>query len=451
MIRKPIEIRENETTNYNVCEISTGLRDHLGLSKNIPFLKISCGMHTVSCPIVFIDEEDLSLSLTTRIFKELHLPHHTLSLQGQLVEPRHLKLGPIIGLLTEMKEKEQNVHFGSIHEFCRELASFCYNNGCFFYIFSFSSYNKEKMQGYCLLQGKWVKTTVPYPDVVHNRIHSRRLEKSKMFLNLTTDLIENKIPYFNDRFLNKWKVHQILSANEHLLPFLPESQLLESKNILKNMLTNKRDLFIKPINGSQGKRIFRVKQIDDYEYHLDYTTFSGDINNNYQSFDELFKTLYPRVKKEGFLLQETIPLKTYKNRTLDFRFLCHKKDRHQWKVTSAVARVSADHQFVANLARGGEIHRTKELLQELFGEKEAGHLRKLLVELSIEIVEVICIQAGGDFGEFGIDLALDEDGHPWIIEVNTKPSKSEDDPKYGKVRPSAKSIIHYCQFLYDQK
>ncbi|PMC40277.1 hypothetical protein CJ195_00770 [Bacillus sp. UMB0899] len=451
MTRGSIEIRENITSTFDLCEISTGLRDHLGLSKNIHALKISCGMHTVSCPIVFIDEEDLSLSLTTSMFEELHLPHHTLSLQGQLVNQKHLKLGPIIGLLTEVKGKDHNVHFGSIHEFCRELATFCYNNGCFFYIFSFSSYNKEKMLGYCFFQDKWVKTTVPYPDVVHNRIHSRKLEKSKTFLELTTDLIENKIPYFNDRFLNKWEVHQILSANEHLLPFLPESELLESKSILKNMLFKKKDLFIKPINGSQGKRIFRVKQIDENQYHLDFTTFSGDINNEYQSFEELFKTLYPRVKKEGFLLQETIQLKSYNNRTLDFRFLCHKKDRHQWKVTSAVARVSADQQFVANLARGGEIHKTKELLQELFGEKEALHLRKLLAELSIEIVEVICIQAGGEFGEFGIDLALDEDGHPWIIEVNTKPSKSEDDLKTGKVRPSAKSIINYCQFLYDQK
>jgi len=451
MTRKSIEIRENSLSKYDICEISTGLRDYLGLPKHIHSLKISCGMHTVSCPIVFIDEEDLSLSLNFKMYDELHLPHHTLSLQGQLIAQQHLKLGPIIGVLTEVRGKDPDVHFGSIHEFCKELAIFCKNNGCFFYIFSFSSYNKDKMNGYYFYQDKWIKATVPYPDVVHNRIHSRRLEKSKNFLDLTTDLIEHKIPYFNDRFLNKWEVHQILSANEHLLPYLPESRLLESKETLINMVTGKKDLFIKPINGSQGKRIFRVKQMDENHFHLDFTTFSGDINNEYESFDELFRALYPRLKKEGFLLQETIPLKSYKNRTLDFRFLCHKKDHHHWKVTSAVARVSADQQFVANLARGGEVYRIKELLQELFGEKEAGHLRKLLAELSLEIVEVICIQAGGEFGEFGIDLALDEDGHPWIIEVNTKPSKSEDDPKLGKVRPSAKSIIYYCQFLYEQK
>lgn len=408
-------------------------------------------MHTVTCPIVFIDEEDLSLSLTKALFNELHLPHHTLSLQAHLVHTNHLKLGPVIGLLTEVKEKDADVYFGSIHDFCKELATFCENSGCFFYIFSFSTYNKDTMNGYYFYQEKWVKAVVPFPDVVHNRIHSRKLEKSNNFLNLTTDFIEKKIPYFNDRFLNKWEVHQILSANEHLLPYLPESQLLESKESLKEMLTEKKDLFIKPINGSQGKRIFRVKEIDKNSYHLDFTTFSGEINKVYQSFEQLFKTLYPKLKREGFLLQETINLKSYHNRTLDFRFLCHKKDRHHWKVTSAVARVSADQQFVANLARGEELYKTKTLLQELFGEKEAVHLRKLLVELSLEIVEVICIQAGGDFGEFGIDLALDEEGHPWIIEVNTKPSKSEDDPIQGKVRPSAKSIIHYCQFLYDQK
>ncbi|PGT90420.1 hypothetical protein COD11_02970 [Bacillus sp. AFS040349] len=452
MMQSMIEIKQLPSTfRSNICEMSEGLRVHLGLPKLVHSLKISCGMHTVSCPIVFIDEENFSLSVSKETYELLHLPDKTLSLHGELKNRNQLKLGPVIGLITEIKKKDQGVHFGSIHDFCKELALFSEKNGCFFYVFSFSTYNKEKMSGYYLQDNQWVKATLPYPDVVHNRIHSRKLEKSKNFLDITTDFIENKIPYFNDRFLNKWEIHQILSASEHLIPYLPESMLLESKSNLEDMLNEKKDLFIKPINGSQGKRIFRVIEHEDSSYSLDFTTFSGEIKKEYDSFDQLFTALYPRLKKEGFLLQETINLKQYQNRTLDFRFLCHKKDLHHWKVSSAVARVSGDQQFVANLARGGEIFKIKSLLNELFGEKEGLHLKKLLSELSLEIVDVVCIQAGGEFGEFGIDLALDDDGHPWIIEVNTKPSKSEDDPKKSKVRPSAKSVINYCQFLYDQK
>ncbi|WP_226670089.1 YheC/YheD family protein [Metabacillus litoralis] len=446
-----IEISPSHTSSRPfICEITEGLRKHLGLSKYLQSLKINCGMHTVTCPVVLINEEHLSLSLTTNILDELYLPNHTFTLQAKQIDSAQIRLGPIIGVLTEIRTK-QELSFGSIHDFCQELARYCHKNGCLLYIFSLKMYNKDHMTGYCFSDNKWIKISVPYPDVVHNRIHSRKLELSKAFLSVTTDFIENKIPYFNDRFLNKWEVHQILSASEHLIPYLPDSQLLESKATLEQMLHEKKDVFIKPINGSQGKRIFRVIEKDDQSYLLDFTTFSGEINKQYESFYQLFSSLYPRLKREGFLVQETINLKKYEHNTLDFRFLCHKKDQQNWKVSSSVARVSGDNQFVANLARGGSIFQIKDLLNKLYGEKDSLQLRKLLAELSLEIVEVICIQAGGEFGEFGIDLALDEEGKPWIIEVNTKPSKSEDDPKKGKVRPSARAIINYCLFLYNQK
>ncbi|WP_338787510.1 YheC/YheD family protein [Metabacillus sp. FJAT-53654] len=448
MKQKIIEITPLlNTSKPYLCEMSEKLRNYLGLPKNLYSLKIGCGMHTVKCPIVFINEDSLSLSLSEQLLTDIHLPLHSLSLQGKLINYDQLQLGPVIGLLTEIKKTDKDVSFGSIHEFCKELATCCEAIGAFFYIFSLSTYNKEQIKGYYFNQNQWQEAIVPYPDVVHNRIHSRKVEHSKTFLHVTSDFIENKVPYFNDRFLNKWEVHQILAASEHLKPFLPESHLLESKSNFENMLKDKKDLFIKPINGSQGKRIFRVKEREDGTHLLDYTTFSGEMNNEYESFQQLFSALYPRLKREGFLLQETIHLKRYQDRTLDFRFLCHKKDFHQWKVSSSIARVSSVNQFVANLARGGELYQIKSILNELYGKSESLHLRKLLAELSLEIVTCICLHAGGEFGEFGIDLALDQDGHPWIIEVNTKPSKSIDDQRKLKIRPSARAVINYCLFL----
>lgn len=448
MKQKMIEITPLVTTSRPYfCEISEGLRAYLGLPKSLYSLKISCGMHTVSCPIVFINEGHLCLSLTEQILDELHLPIESCFIQGKLVNQKQLQLGPIVGLLTEIRKTDSEVSFGSIHEFCKELAIYCATNGIFFYIFSLSTYNKDQLSGYIFKQNEWIQAIVPYPDVVHNRIHSRNLEQSNRFLQVKSDLIENKVPYFNHRFLNKWEVHQILSASEHLTPYLPKSQLLESKSTLENMLKDTKDLFIKPINGSQGKRIFRVMEKEDGSYLLDFTTFSGEIKKEYDTFQQLYLALYPRLKREGFMLQETIELQNYKNHTLDFRILCHKKDVYQWKVSSAVARISGENQFVANLARGGNLLPIKDVLFELYGDKEGLHLRKMLAELSLEIVNIIYLHAGGEFAEFGIDLAFDQDGHPWIIEVNTKPSKSEENKKKERIRPSARAIIHYCLFL----
>ncbi|MFC0272108.1 YheC/YheD family protein [Metabacillus herbersteinensis] len=429
------------------CEMSEALRLRLEIPTSLNSLKISCGRHSVTCYLVFINEDRLALSISEDALDALQLPSIAFNIQGCLKQIKHLKLGPIFGVLTEIKNRNQQAYFGSIHDYCVELARYCHSKALLFYVFSLSTYNKDEMMGYFFTEEEqWEKFRVPYPDVVHNRIHSRVTERSKAFSDVTSDFIEEKVPYFNDRFLNKWEIHQILLANEHLHPYLPDSERLHSKTQLENFLQIKEDIFIKPLHGSQGKRIFRViKEADSYK--LDYTTFSGNLEKHFKTFHDLFLTLYPRVKKEGFLVQETIPLQPYKNRPMDFRFLCHKKNFYSWKVSSSIARVSGVDQFVANLARGGELQKIKEVLTDLYGTDKGRHIQKLLAELSIEIVNVICLHAGGEFGEFGIDLALDENGQPWIIEVNTKPSKSDEDRQEKTTRPSARAVIDYCEFL----
>jgi D-alanine-D-alanine ligase-like ATP-grasp enzyme len=52
------------------------------------------------------------------------------------------------------------------------------------------------------------------------------------------------------------------------------------------------------------------------------------------------------------------------------------------------------------------------------------------------------------YGELGLDIGLDETGHPWLIEVNSKPRKSTQtnfSPKI--VRNSFKRPLEYAIFL----
>ena len=64
----------------------------------------------------------------------------------------------------------------------------------------------------------------------------------------------------------------------------------------------------------------------------------------------------------------------------------------------------------------------------------------------------MALEAEGLYGELGIDLAIDVHDQPWIIEVNTKPSKQTDMTSAPQtVRPSAKAIIEYCLTLMEEK
>ena len=87
-----------------------------------------------------------------------------------------------------------------------------------------------------------------------------------------------------------------------------------------------------------------------------------------------------------------------------------------------------------------------QFLREHFDHSQALKLQHTLVQLSKKIAHHLTNQHHGLFAELGIDLAFDQNLHPWIIEVNSKPSKKFEG-QYEKIRPSVKAIINYMSKL----
>ncbi|KMJ58131.1 hypothetical protein AB685_14000 [Bacillus sp. LL01] len=357
-------------------------------------------------------------------------------------------MGPVIALLTEISIKEDNqIDLKSIKEYCMELANYSEDIGVIFYVFTLHKHLREKsMVGFYLENNNWNKALLPYPQVVHNRLHKRTNEKSEVFQEFTSQLQEWSIPYFNDHFLNKWTVHEQLSGAEHLLPYLPETALFSAK-VLESWVDKYSSVFLKPINGSQGKQIFKICKTTD-GYNLDYSSLQQQVSQTYSSFNDLYKRFSPHIKKRQYILQQGLDLLRLDGRPVDFRYLCHRTENNRWQVTSSTARASKSGSFVSNLAQGGEMLSINHVLSVQFNAKETPQIRKHLKELALEVASEVGAVSEGVFGELGIDLTIDTSGHPWIIEVNTKPSKNMDQPTNTRtIRPSAKAVILYCLYL----
>ncbi|WP_246938886.1 YheC/YheD family protein [Bacillus pinisoli] len=430
-----ITIREDLFIKWN---LSIGQKYHLQCGDEYTFVEI------------IPDSSVEGMIMDAKLLEQLRIPTTYENVTLYFHESaKMLSIGLIVGLLTEVRETESGPHFGSIHDFAKELAVYCTQNHVLFYVFSLRAVHMDllNIQGYTWNGETWQQCTVPTPHVVHNRIHSRKRERSESAESLFLNLKEKQIPFFNDHFLNKWETHQHLVQHEHLLPYLPETELLLTLDLLEKFVVTHDMVFIKPIHGSQGKKIIRIENKDN-EYYLDYTTFQSDMEKKYDHIRDLFKAIRPRLAKQTSIIQQGIPLLTYEGRVLDFRFLCHMNHMNQWKVTSAVARISSPSEFVSNLARGGEIYKVGKVLKELLDTKTALDVNKMLHELALEVASSIGQSEEGLFGELGIDLALDHKGRPWIIEVNTKPSKDLDSTApFLYVRPSAKAVIQYCLYL----
>ncbi|WP_053361791.1 YheC/YheD family protein [Bacillus sp. FJAT-27251] len=355
---------------------------------------------------------------------------------------------PIMAVLTEIEyESGMEPSFGSIHDFCLELQELFTSSGWFFYVFSLKGVTKDGITGLYRDGSRWTKSKMPFPDIVYNRIHSRRSESSQIFIDFVEKMNEASIPVFNRRFLNKWEVHQWLNSRKNLQRFLPES-CVYSRNSLQRMAASHEVLFLKPVNGSRGRDIMRI-QSQDSTCDVSLSSRNGIESLNTCQKEDLPAILKRYLKKQLYLLQQGLPLLKMDNRSVDFRILCNRSSKYDWRVTSTVARLSAQGHFAANLAAGGDTIHPLRVLRHFFGEAQSTSKLDMIRELALEAANCTADSSEELFGELGIDVGVDDNGHPWIIEVNSKPSKNDHIGK-SSCRPSAKAILEYAQILLSE-
>ncbi|MED4269902.1 YheC/YheD family protein [Geobacillus stearothermophilus] len=351
-----------------------------------------------------------------------------------------------IAVLTEIKEDRERASFGSIHLFCEELVKYGETHSLFVYVTSPSLYLQHT--GYRLTGSEWIKGGVPRANVVYNRLHSRKSEYAPAFQQLLARLDEEDGAMFNRRFLHKWEVHRYLERHEYLHPYLPKTALWDGQGSLEAFLAAFPSVFLKPVHGSQGRGIFRIECTDEGICLRRSTSSSSAL---YRSVAAAVSALQPQIRTP-MIIQQGLELQTLDGRPVDFRLLCHRIRHNDWRVTSAVARAAPPEQFVANLARGGVLMAVNDVLRKWYTRADVFQQKQLLKEIALESAAVLASEAEGLYGEFGVDLAIDVHGRPWIIEVNTKPSKqAEMTFSQQTVRPSAKAVIDYCLTLMEEK
>lgn len=435
----PIEAR-NGTDMF--AQMSSQLFKQLKLEKQQ--IKVSIGKKMLKVTIRIVEMSPNEIHFPENLFQHFCLPIQPYKFHSiYKKEMNSLFLGPIIGLVTDFKDKgNHEPHFGSIHSFCEELHHGLTDNGGFLYVFSYPDFS---VQGYYFDTGIWKPAELPLPDVIYNRIHSRRLEFGKEYQSFRQRLAELCIPIFNDRFLSKWEVHEHLIHENHLQSYIPDTNIFTKDN-LTAFAEKYETIFIKPVHGSQGRNIFKLQKENNH-FSLESSVTSTLENKHIAlSFEEIYRLLKPSLNNRIYIIQQGIPLLTYQSRGMDYRVLCHKNHQNNWNVTSVVARISAENEFVSNIARGGEIMTPLNALKENLSISDAKSVLAQMKDLAIETALIIERKTAGITGELGIDIGIDQEGRPWIIEVNSKPSKNFEDGQM-KIRPSAKAIIQFCTKL----
>lgn len=365
-----------------------------------------------------------------------------------------LALGPLIGVLISRDYPETpDKPFGSITMFCRELTDACKAQGAFVYFFTPNHIGEsvDVVRGWTYAGGGWKECEMPVPDIVNNRLTTRKLENSEavQYFLKETKLYHSTIA-FNEKFLDKTEVFDALKQDAKLTHYLPESHLLRSFATLRAMCGRHSTVFLKPVRGSLGKGIVRISQLDGESYQAQYATSAGSRRVTYANLAKLYASISVKMKSVRYQIQQGLQLIEVAKRPVDFRALVQKNATGKWMITSIVARTAGSQHFVSNLARGGTLSTvsaavTKSNLYSGISRLEtSAKLRSAALQIARGIDEHI----PAHFGELGIDLALDTSGRVWLLEVNSKPSKNDNTPlSEGKIRPSVRMMIQYARFL----
>ncbi|WP_312118122.1 YheC/YheD family endospore coat-associated protein [Brevibacillus reuszeri] len=416
-------------------------------------LDVQFGSKTV-CARVGSMERNGSTLIRPSLAQSLHLPTGSPLLIRYLPDQQKLVFGPYVGILVSTYNAQyQQSPFGPLSAFFNEVADINRKRGGIVCAFRLQDVNWDAgiVRGLVRRGGVWRQKVLPLPQCIYNRLVSRQRERSEQMTAWVQRCKDANIPFFNERFLNKWHVHAALEQQEAAALHLPSMVRYQSQEDLRQMLSTYRTIYAKPANGSMGKGIFRLRRTQ-VGYSL---ARPGGMNQSFSSLQGLHHFLSKRTKGKPYLLQQGLPLIGISGRPTDFRVLVQKNRAGEWSVTSMVARLGQN-RIVSNISRGGSmltpLHALRVCGPWATSNKPSPQLlRDVALKLSILLEEAL----PGHYAEFGVDLGVDVRGHVWLLEVNSKPSKTantiplpdgmEEPPR--RARPSVVRMLEYASYV----
>lgn len=292
--------------------------------------------------------------------------------------------------------------------------------------------------------GKWIRRRTSMPPVIYDRCRYKaaaNYQMLKAFRNRHAKLI-----FLSRPLANKWSMHQILSENEGIRPFLPVTVRFSSVQELLKFIKKHTLVYVKPKNGTGGRGILRIEQLGPDLFLLQGRNHQRTIIAPYRASEkQLSIKLHTLKLSPDYVVQQGIQLTLKDGRVHDYRLLIQKNGRGEWEVTGCAGRIGPHRSITSNLHGGGSAVSQDKLLAYRFPLPEKTEaIKKEMNNFAYKLADFLETKFG-KLCELGMDIAVDPKGNVWLLEVNPKPSR-EVFRKIGEIATYQKAVSRPLEY-----
>lgn len=239
------------------------------------------------------------------------------------------------------------------------------------------------------------------------------------------------------KIASKWIKHRVLVQDSLIRAHLPQTRLL-SGHTLWSMLRRHRTVYLKPVIGTGGHGIFRIRWLGNTSYLLQKEMKQYSLRGKVA----LLRLIRRLTGSRKYLVQQGIDLLSIKQRPLDYRLLMLRPS-DRWKLIGTMGKWAAPGKIVTNHCRGGK---PIGLCLSLQRSLNCSAARCQQIEQAINQLGQRIAKTLGDryhMRQLGIDLGIDKQLRIWILEVNTDPRYQLF--RYHQDRSLYPKIVHYMK------
>lgn len=299
---------------------------------------------------------------------------------------------------------------------------------------------------------RWLREWIPYPDLFLDR---SRYHSMKRFLPASRFRKRNPgLTFISSQLSNKWNLYAVLAEKPGIRGNLPDTALYRTFSDLLKHLQRHSTVFLKPITGTGGRGILRIRRVASGVYALSGRGRDRKImRERSMKLQQLQSVVKTKVAGGKYLIQQGLDLRLANGSVHDYRLLIQKNGEGRWEITGCVGRVGPAGSITSNLHGGGRAAPMLELLGIWF--KDQAKVKKAAADIeafAFRVAEAL-EQSYGRLCELALDLAVDRAGHIWLLEVNSKPAR-EVFRRIGDrnaYRNAIRRPLEYARWLYEQR